>query len=140
MATYNKFNQFTEDMADGVHQWDGTDVPTIFLTPTASAPVAANSVLANLTETNYTNLSTRVITITSHTQSPAGTWNLILTDLVLTASGAVAAFQYVGVYNDTPTSPADPLVGWYDHGSSVVLATSETFTIDFPATAWISVV
>jgi hypothetical protein len=50
---------------------------------------------------------------------------------VLTASGTVASFQYVVLYNDDPTSPADPLIGWYDYGSSVTLNNGETFTIDF---------
>jgi hypothetical protein len=55
-----------------------------------------------------------------------------LTDLVLTASGgAVAAFRYVVVYNDTPTSPADPLISWYDYGSDLTLAENETLTVDF---------
>jgi hypothetical protein len=61
----------------------------------------------------------------------SGTLKLILADLVLTASGAVATFRYVVLYNDTPTSPADPLIGWYDYGSAVTLANGETFTIDF---------
>jgi hypothetical protein len=112
----------------------GADVFTVALTATASAPVATNAVLANLTQISYTNLSSRVITTTSSVQT-TGTYKLILTDLVLTASGTVAAFQYVVIYNDTPTSPADPLVGWFDYGSAVTLLNTETFTIDFDASA-----
>jgi len=95
--------------------------------------VATNSVLADLTEISYTNLSTRVITTTSSAQT-SGTYKLILTDLVLTASGAVATFRYIVIYNDTPTSPANPLVGWYDYGSDITLADTETLTIDFDGT------
>jgi len=50
---------------------------------------------------------------------------------VLTASGAVATFRWVGLYDDDPTSPADPLIGYYDYASDVTLANLETFTIDF---------
>jgi hypothetical protein len=51
---------------------------------------------------------------------------------VLTASGgSVAAFRYVVLYNDTPTTPADPLIGWYDYGSDLTLNDTETLTIDF---------
>jgi hypothetical protein len=132
MATFNKFNSFTEDLAKGVHNLS-TGALTIALCATANAPVATNTVLANLTQIAYTNLSARVPTITSCVQT-SGTLKLILADLVLTASGAVAAFQYVVLYNDTPTSPADPLIGWYDYGSAVTLANLETFTIDFDAT------
>ncbi len=139
MATYNKFNNFVEHQAEKVHDL-GSDQFVVALSAAASAPVATNTVLADLTEISYTNLSSRNVTTTSSGQSPAGTYNLILTDLVLTASGAVATFRYVTIYNDTPTSPADPLIAWYDHGSDVTLASSETFTIDFPAGAWLSVV
>jgi hypothetical protein len=132
MATFNKFNSFTEDLAKGVHNLS-TGALTIALCATANAPVATNTVLANLTQIAYTNLSARVATVSSCVQT-SGTLKLILADLVLTASGAVAAFQYVVLYNDTPTSPADPLIGWYDYGSAVTLANLETFTIDFDAT------
>ena len=39
------------------------------------------------------------------------------------------------LYNDTPTAPADPLIGWWDYGSSITLASGETFTVDFDADA-----
>ena len=127
MAVYNKFDQFTEDKAKGVHTL-GTDQLVVFLTNTL--PVRTNSVLLNITEIDYTNLSSRNITTTSATQTN-GTFKLVLEDLVLTASGVVPTFRYVGVYNDTPTSPADPLIAWYDYGSAVDMANGETFTCDF---------
>ena len=127
MATYNKFQQFVEDQNNGVHDL-ANDQLVIALTNTL--PVATNSVLADLTEVSYANLSTRNISTISSTQT-AGTYNLDLTDLTLTASGAVATFRYVVIYNDTPTSPANPLIGWYDYGSAVTMANLETFLIDF---------
>jgi len=132
MASYNKFQQFAEDVAEKVHNL-GADALTIALTATANAPVATNSVLANLTQIAYTNLSARVPTISSSVQT-TGTYKLVLADLVLTASGgAVAAFQYVVLFNDTPTSPADPLIGWWDYGSALTLNNTETLTLDFDA-------
>lgn len=132
MAAFNKFNQFVEDIAKGVHNL-ATGALTIALCATANAPVATNSVLANLTQISYTNLSTRLCTTTSCVQT-SGTLKLLIVDLVLTASGTVAAFQYVVLYNDTPTSPADPLIGYYDYGSALTLNNGETFTIDFDGT------
>lgn len=130
MATYNKFQQFVEDLAHGVHNL-GTDQLVVALTAAAAAPVATNTVLANLTEISYTNCSSRNIT-TSASGQASGTYELNLTDLVLTASGgSVGPFRYVVIYNDTPTSPADPLIGWYDNGSEITLADGETLTIDF---------
>ena len=89
--------------------------------------------LANLTEISYTNLSSRNVTTSASSQT-SGTYSLVTTDLVLTASGgSVAAFRYLDLYNTTPTSPADPLIGWYDYGSALTLADTETLTVDFGA-------
>lgn len=132
MAAFNKFNAFVEHLAEKVHNL-GADQLVIALTAAANAPVAGNSVLADLTQISYTNLSSRNVTTSSSSQT-SGTYKLVLADLVLTASGAVATFRYVVLYNDTPTSPADPLVGWYDYGADLTLANGETFTIDFDGT------
>lgn len=131
MAAYNKHDQFVEDICNKVHDLS-SDALTVALTAAASAPVAGDSILSDLTEISYTNLSARVITTSSSTQT-SGTYTLVMTDLVLTASGAVATFRYVDIYNDTPASPLNPLICWFDYGSDVDLATSETFTIDFGA-------
>ena len=130
MATYNKFNQFPQDLANKVHNL-GSDTLQVALTNTA--PTAANAVLADITEISYTNLSSRVITTTSSTQS-SGLYKLILADLVLTATGAVGPFRYVVIYNNTPTSPLKPLIAYFDYGSSQSLAAGETLTLDFDNT------
>lgn len=133
MASFNKFNAFVEHLAEKVHNL-GSDTLTIALCAAANAPVATNSVLANLTQISYTNLSARVITTVSSEQT-SGVYKLVLSDLVLTASGgSVGPFRYAVVYNDTPTSPADALIGWYDYGSEITLANGETFTVDFDGT------
>lgn len=131
MATYNKFNAWVENMVEVANC--GTDAFKLALTAAANAPVNTNSVLADLTEIAYTNLSARTLTTSSSAQS-GGTYSLVLADLVLTASGgSVATFRYVVCYDDTPTSPADPLVCWHDYGSNVTLADTETFTYDLGA-------
>ncbi len=138
MAIFTKINDFVERVAEKVHNL-GADTLTVALSNTAPAsetnnPTAdGNGVLANVTQISYTNCSSRVITITSSAQT-SGTYKLTLTDLVLTASGTVGPFRYVYIYNDTPTSPADPLIAYYDYGSSITLNSGDTFTIDFDAT------
>jgi len=132
MVAYNKINQFVQDIAQGVHNL-ATGAATVALTTTANKPVATNSVLANLTQIAYTNLGSRVPSITSCTQT-TGTLKYILADLIMTASGAVAAFGAIVLYNDTPTSPADPLIAWWEYGSDVTMANTETFTVDFDNT------
>ncbi len=133
MASFNKFNQFVEDLAEGVHNLTSNEL-MVALCAAANAPVATNSVLADLTQASYTNCSSRVITTTSGGQT-SGTYKLVLQDLELTASGGtVGPFRYVVIYNNTPTSPADPLVGWYDYGQDITLQSGEKLTIDFDPT------
>ena len=130
MATYNKFDIFVENLADGVHNCS-SDTFIVALTAAANAPVATNTVLANLTQITYTNLSPRTLTTSTHGQT-SGTYTQLFADLTLSASGGAAnPFRYVVIYNDTPTSPADPLVGWYDYGSDLTLADGESLLIDF---------
>lgn len=132
MATFNKFNSFVEAVAEKVHNL-GSDQLVVALCASANAPVATNTQLSNLTQISYTNLSSRNITTSASAQS-SGTYKLTLTDLVLTASGgSVAAFRYVVIYNDTATN--DELIGWYDYGSDLTLADTETLTIDFDGSA-----
>jgi hypothetical protein len=129
MAAYNKFNCFTEDLAEKKHNL-GSDQLKVALTN--SAPVATNTVLANITEISYTNLSSRNITTTSSTQT-SGTYKLVLADLTLSATGAVGPFRYIVLYNDTATN--DELIGWYDNSSAVTMANGENFLIDFDGSA-----
>lgn len=131
MATYNKFNSFVEALAEKVHNL-GSDTLTVALCASANAPVATNTQLSQLTQISYTNLSSRVLTVSASSQT-SGTYKLVINDLVLTASGgSVAPFRYVVIYNDTATN--DELICWFDYGSDLTLANGETLTLDFDAT------
>ena len=134
MATFNKFNSFVEQVAEGVHNL-GSNTLRVMLTN--SAPVATNTVKADLTDISAGNGYTaggNTLSITSSAQT-SGTYKLVLADTVFTASGgSIGPFRYAVLWNDTPTSPVDPLIGWYDYGSAITLATTETFTVDFDAT------
>ena len=135
MAAYVKVNDFVEDIAEGIHDL-ASDQLTVALSNTApgaegSDPLGdGNGVLANVTEISYVNCSSRNITTTSSTQT-AGVYKLVLTDLVLTATGNVGPFRYVYIYNEDAV--ADELIAEFDYGSSISLANGETFTLDFSA-------
>jgi hypothetical protein len=134
MASFNKFHQFVEDLAKGVHNLD-TGSLKILLTNTA--PVATNSIKGDLTEISAGNgYSAGGSALTSvDAEQTTGTLALSAADLVFTASGgSIGPFRYAVLYNDTPTSPADPLIGWWDYGSSITLADTETFTVDLGST------
>ena len=128
MATYTKFQAFVDNLAEGAFTFS-TDTLQVALSNAAIPPSAASdAVLADFTQIAYTNLSSQVITTISSTQT-GGTYSLVLTDLILTASGAVAAFQYVTIFDQTAAN--DELIAFFDYGSEVTLASGETFTIDF---------
>jgi hypothetical protein len=134
MATATKFQVFVENLAEKVHNL-GADTLKVMLTNTA--PVNTNAIKSDLTEISAGNGYTAggtAPTISSSSQT-SGTYKLVLADVVFTASGgSIGPFRYVTLYNDTPTSPADPLIQFWDYGSSITLAATETFTVDFNAT------
>ena len=126
MATsFSKVNSFVENLAEKQIDLSGAAL-TIALTNTAHTSTWDE--LADLTEVSYTNLSARVLTVTTSAQT-AGTYKLVLADLTLTASGAVGPFQYVYIYDDDSTG--DKLIGYYDYGSAVTMADGDTFILDF---------
>ena len=134
-VSFQKFNQFVEDLAEKVHNL-GSDTLKVLLTN--AAPTATNAVKGDLTEISsgngYTSGGTAA-TISSSAQS-SGTYKLVLADVTFTASGgSIGPFRYAVLYNDTPSSPADPLIGYYDYGSSITLASGESFTVDFDGSA-----
>jgi hypothetical protein len=138
MATYNKFQQFVEDLGVGVHNLatagDTVKVYASNATPSASAD-AVKADLAEITpENGYPSGGSDIQQDYSHA---AGTATMTGTDVTWTASGGTfGPLQYVAMYNDTPVSPADPLIAWWDYGSAVTPADGETFTVDFGASVF----
>lgn len=135
MATYNKFQDFSEQLARGVHDFDAHTfkVALTNTAPTATqttwnltdhpAPAAANGYTAGGTATTISISETTGTTTVSGTQ------------VVFTATaGGIGPFRYAILYNDSATSPADAAVAWWDYGSSITLADTETFTVKFSNT------
>ncbi len=133
MAAFTKYNCFVENLAEKVHNL-GSDALKIALTNTAPN-VSTHSALADITEIAAGNGYTSgggAVTVTGSAQS-AGTYSLSQTaDVTFTATGAVGPFRYAVLYNSTAAS--GPLIGYWDYGSSVTLANTETFTVDMTGT------
>lgn len=135
MASFNKINDF---VVNAVHNMDlESDQITLALSNTSPASESpnptldGNGVLSNVTQISYTNASSRNLNTVSSGQG-SGVYKLVLSDLTITASGGdVGPFRYIYIYNDTVTSPADPLIGYYDYGSSLTLNDGDSFTTDF---------
>lgn len=140
MATYNKIADWVENEGE-VADLD-SDQFVIALSNTAPGSETTpptgdgDGILANVTQVAYTNLSTRNLTLASSSQT-SGTYTIDFNDLVLTSSGGTTGpLRYVYVYDDTPTAPADPLVAYFDYGSSITLQDGETLTIQFNASGF----
>ena len=129
MASFTKIHSFVEKLTEKTFNLQ-TDTLKVALTNTAHT--STWSQLSDLTEVSYTNLSSRDVTVSSSAQT-AGTYKLVLADLILTASGAVGPFRYVYLYSDTATNKE--LIGYYDYASAITMASTDTFTIDFDGSA-----
>jgi hypothetical protein len=99
--------------------------------PTASTVNQYSDLTAPLATTNLSGATPFNLTTTSLTQT-SGVTKLIIADLTLTATGAVGPFQYIVLYDDTATNKE--LIGFYDFGSPVTMANTNTFLIDFDNT------
>lgn len=133
-ASYVKFYAFVENVAEKVHNL-ASDTLKIMLTN--SAPSQSNSVKSDITEISAGNGYTAGGTQMSQSSSSqsAGVYKLVCADVVFTAAGGtIGPFRYAVLYNDTPTSPADPLIAYWDYGASITLQDTETFTVDADAT------
>src|SRR4051812_29869777 len=133
MATYTKFNDFTYQSLRSVHNFSSHVFKAMF---TNSAPSAANTIAADITQVAASGGDTTGgFAVTLALTTASGVAKVTGTDYVFTASGGtVGPFRYVVIYNDSATSPVDALVCFFDYGSVVTLADTETFTLDFDGT------
>ena len=128
MAAFNKFNSFAQDLAQGQVNLN-SDVLKIMLTNTA--PVNTNHFYSDISGNELANgngYTTGGATVgsTACTQS-AGVAKLVGNQVVFTATGSMGPFRYAVLYDNT--APSKNLIGWWDYGSSITLANTDTFTI-----------
>ena len=137
MAAFIKVDDFQLQLANGVHDFDAHTFK-LALTDTAPTPGTDQSYLEATTAPDpaaangYTALGH---TLSVTTTEAAGVSSIKADEIVYTATaGGIGPFRYVLMYNDTATTPVDALVGYWDYGSSITLADTETFTATFNAT------
>lgn len=133
MATYNKYQDFVEQLCTAKHNLTAAgDVVRCWLSNTA--PTA--------TDTTFPGTATDLSTANGYTAGgedaqntlaeAAGTATVTCTNITWTAAGgSIGPFRYVGAYNDTQTSPANAVIAWWDYGSALTLLDGESFTIKF---------
>jgi hypothetical protein len=134
MAAFNKFNVFVKDIAEKKHDLSADNLKIML---SNVAPVATNAVLADLTEiaagNGYSAGGTQA-TLSSSAQA-SGVYTLKLNNVTFTASGgSISTFRYAVLYNSTQATPLKPLIGWYDYGTTLVITSGNSFTVQFDAT------
>lgn len=135
MAAFNKFEDFALRIGEGVHQLHAAGHTLKVYASNAAPSASADTVKADLAEITPANgYPSAGSDVQNDYTEASGTGTLTGVDVVWTASGgSFGPLQYVPLYNDTPTSPADPLVAWWDYGSAQTINDGETFTVDFGA-------
>jgi hypothetical protein len=129
MAAYNKYTAAVEPLVEGDNT--GSGVWKVALSNVINAAdvafVAGTTDLA--TANGYTAGGNAATTTTS--AQVAGVFKLVLASpAVWTASGAGFTFRYAILYNSTSGIP----YGYWDYGTSQVVAVGETVTVTLDAT------
>lgn len=135
MASFQKFQVFSEHQASGVHDFRAAgDTLKVYFSNTAPN-LATMQVKADLAEIAGGNGYTAGGYDTQNDISRSGAVTSVTgVDVLVTASGgAIPAFQYVVLFNDTPSSPLKPLIGLWDYGAPVTLQPGSNFLTDFGA-------
>ena len=137
MATFNKFQDFSEQLARGVHDFDAhTFKVALTNTLPVNTQVSLDTVTNHPAPANTNGYTAGGTATTISISETTGTTTVSGTQVVFTASGGtLGPFQYYILYNDSATSPADALIGWWNHGSSITLNDTETFTVKFSNTS-----
>lgn len=128
MATVTIFYAFPEAAAEGVHNLASN---TLKVALTNTAPLASNSVFADLTEIAAGNgyVAGGVTATVDSSSQTGGVYTLILSGISWTASGGdIAANRYGVLYNDTAASKN--LIAFADLGASAVIASGNTLTLN----------
>ena len=127
MVAYTKYTAAVEPLVEGINA--GSDTWKIALAATVSA-----------SDTTFTPGTTDLATGNGYTQGgntaavsssaqSAGTYKLVLTSpTAWTASGALS-FRYIILWDSTTSTP----VGYWDYGSTVTMASGDTFTATLDA-------
>ena len=127
-AIYNKFHCLVEDLAEKKHNLASDTLKVAFSNASNAPSASADVKLADITTIVATNLGDVTLTVSSSSQT-GGTYKLVVADKTLTASGAVPAFRYAIIYNDT--AAFDELICFFDYESEVTLNTNDTIILDF---------
>jgi len=129
---YVKFYNFVEALLNGVHgDMEASGALKVYLTNNTPDQTLdlLKADLVGLTEGAGYGYDPASVTAT--VGETTGTATVGATDVTwtCTAGGTIGPFRYVVLYNDNATD--DPLIAYWDYGSSITLNPGESFTVNF---------
>ncbi len=133
MAAFTEPDILSADIVNKVHNFT-SDTIRIALSNTAPAP-GTTFLLSNVTNITAGNGYVAAVEGAGKaaplTVSRSGQTTTIshTSAVVWTATGAIGPFRYVIWWNDTPTSPANPVIGWIDIVTPITMANTDTYTL-----------
>lgn len=137
MAAYNKINQFTQDLCEGAHNFKSAGA-TYKVSLSNTATVATNSIFGDISANDLTTTGGYTAggaTSAMSDSTASGTEKVLATNVTWTGSGGgMGPFRYTTIYCSSQATPVKPLVCWFDYGSSISLASGDTFTVSFDGT------
>lgn len=135
MATFTFLHEFKRTLGDGTIDLDSHTFKAVL--SNVAPVVASDDELADITQiANGNGYLTGGVTLASvtwlETGAGLGVWRWNAADFTWTAAGgSMATFRYIIIYDDSATG--DPLVGYYDYGTGIVITDGNAFTVDIGA-------
>lgn len=128
-ASFNKYQSASKALLGALNA--GTDTWKIALTNAVNAATDTtySSAYDLATGAGYTN-GGNTATVSSFTDTSGTTKLVLASPTAWTATGSLGPFRYVVLYDAT----TNDLIGYWDYGSSITLASGDTFTPTLDAT------
>jgi hypothetical protein len=142
MTAAVKFDNFINDLVNGTHKngvntGSPSDNWKIYLT-NATPNVATHTVKADLAEIAVTGGYPGAQSIGLQRSQSGGIITLSGSSVVVTCDSSspqgIGPFRYPVLFNDTPSSPLDPLIAYWDYGVPLSLTPTQTFTVEIAGT------
>lgn len=137
MAQFVFFHEMKRYLGEAVIDFTNHDFRAML---TNTAPdAAADSLKADIVEiaggNGYVAGGELMSSVTwTETAPGSGVWRWTMNDFTWNASGGdIAQFRYVVWYDDSPTSPLKPLIGYVDYTTGIVVTNGNGFTVDIGA-------
>ena len=134
MGTFTLANQIKELIGDGTVDLDNDTFKAALVTSAGAVDITDDN-WADISANEASNYSQVTLTTVTWTRSGANV-TFDCDAIVFTATGGDITARWLVIFDDTPTSPADPIVGFAlldDTPADKVISEDDTYTITPPA-------